>query len=391
MTLDEQFQKLKALKINWIGNEDDFNNHFKKQEILADMPDLDKFKRTDLTELYERWNDDSSKDVFCLVPLLSKQQEFHLFRKMNFYKYKIKTILGKCKTPRKFIIDLINSLLKKKKEINDLIMLANTRLIMSVVKNNSNFKYGNNKDFLLMELFSDGVLGLIRALKNFDYTLGFRFSTFAVIVIKCEITKIRANIAKKNNHIIVGDPSSDSSEDNFFDEIADPRPSGEEEINNQDRISFLFSKMHVLSQKQQFIINKYFKENYTLKRISQEMNLSVERVRQLRDGATKRLKELLEGSSYKPIKKPVNFIKEITPKKARKLSMAKQYSVNPAKCLHCDKPINDYQKRSQKYCSRTCSVTATNLIKAIKNKTNKQKEKGLFCLSSSGNLLEIAS
>ena len=74
------------------------------------------------------------------------------------------------------------------KEAKDKLVEGNLKLVLSILK-----KYQNKTDNL-DDLFQIGVVGLIKAIDNFDLSLNVKFSTYAVFMIEGEIKRyIRDN------------------------------------------------------------------------------------------------------------------------------------------------------------------------------------------------------
>ena len=80
--------------------------------------------------------------------------------------------------------------LSNDEEAKNRLILANLRLVISVAKKS----LGNGLP--LIDLISEGNLGLIKAIEKFDYTKGHRFSTYAVWWIKQAIKKAIINIGR---------------------------------------------------------------------------------------------------------------------------------------------------------------------------------------------------
>jgi len=109
------------------------------------------------------------------VPLLTREQEVHLFRKLNYLKYKTDALRERLDParPKKTLMARIEALCRETLATRNQIICANLRLVVSIAKRH----LGPGQSFF--ELVSDGNVSLMRAVERFDYSLGNRFSTYA--------------------------------------------------------------------------------------------------------------------------------------------------------------------------------------------------------------------
>ena len=109
------------------------------------------------------------------VPLLGREQEAHLFRKMNYLKFAANRLRERLDPARARTADLdeIERLQEDALAVKNQIIRANLRLVVSIAKRH----VGPSNNFF--ELVSDGNMSLIRAVEKFDYARGNKFSTYA--------------------------------------------------------------------------------------------------------------------------------------------------------------------------------------------------------------------
>lgn len=223
------------------------------------------------------------------VPLLEPQQESHLFRKMNFLKFKASQLRSKLdpKAPSVALMDQIEKLHEEALSVKNKIVQANLRLVVSIAKRH----VGPSGD--LFGLISDGNVSLMRAVDKFDYTRGFKFSTYAHWA-------IRKNFARSIPDEFKHRERFRTSSDEVFNSHQDVRADHLAlEIDQQARADQIVKILHALDEREQQIIVMRFglgrgTEPRTLKEVGEELGVTKERIRQLELRALAKLRTAAE-------------------------------------------------------------------------------------------------
>jgi len=168
------------------------------------------------------------------------------------------------------------------------IITSNLKFVVSIAKRYR--KYGVN----FADLISEGNFGLIKAVGNFDEKKGIRFISYAVWWIKAYIQEYINSVI--NNNIIDFEGLNYNNVDNEYEENSNiiNNEFEDEMINTQSRDTSLTELMECLEKREQEILILYFglygNKESTLDEIGDEMNLTKERVRQIKDKALVKMK-----------------------------------------------------------------------------------------------------
>jgi RNA polymerase primary sigma factor len=135
---------------------------------------------------------DPVKDYLKLigrVPLLNAEMEVELSLQVEAGLFAEEMIAKDKKIDKKLKRELETLVLQGKRAKNHLLE-ANLRLVVSLAK-----RY-TGRGMLFLDLIQEGNLGLIRAVEKFDYTKGYKFSTYATWWIRQAITRAMADQAR---------------------------------------------------------------------------------------------------------------------------------------------------------------------------------------------------
>ena len=223
------------------------------------------------------------------IPLLTPQQETHLFRKMNYLKYKANILREKLDIdkPKAYLMSQIEELYDQAVETKNDIVSANLRLVVSIAKKHIGPFAG------FFELVSDGNLTLIKAVEKFDYSRGNKFSTYATWAIMRNFARTIPDEKKYRDRFFPNDTD-------VFDSTEDYRALNtvEEKIQSE-RERLLDHLLDELSERERrILVSRYGigrnETPRTLRQIGVDMEVTKERVRQIEIRALAKLKKAME-------------------------------------------------------------------------------------------------
>ena len=159
--IDEVFDAFEELGVNLLTDDGE------EEPNIEDLKEVEDLKLDEITEnTYEGINVDDPVRMYLReigrIPLLTFDEE----------------------------LDLAKRILDGDEEAKQKLAESNLRLVVSIAK-----KYVG-RGMLFLDLIQEGNMGLIKAVEKFDYTKGFKFSTYATWWIRQAITRAIADQAR---------------------------------------------------------------------------------------------------------------------------------------------------------------------------------------------------
>jgi RNA polymerase primary sigma factor len=292
-------RRAKALlgrKIEFVAS-DEFTEHDVKERILAKLIKKSEQSVLENVEPIKLTGSSLSEYLRTLTdaPVLNREEELELFRRYNYLKFlacqlrdgiKLSNVSG-------IMLKSIESYLAQADEIKRQIIEANLRLVVNIARKHT--LSGAN----LLDLVSEGNISLMNAVEKFDYSRGFRFSTFASWA-------IAKNYARKiPDHIGRLDKATKASLANIHREMRTEDAADFAAIERAHHSLAQVIKENLTEREQYVIMNRFGlvgppikKETKTLVQIGLELDLSKERIRQIELTALQKLRQSLSPEEF---------------------------------------------------------------------------------------------
>ena len=160
--IDQVFDAFEEIGVDLLRDDD-----FEEEPDVEDLKEVENLKLDEITDTsYAGINVDDPVRMYLReigrIPLLTYEQE----------------------------LDLAKRILEDDEEAKQKLAESNLRLVVSIAK-----KYVG-RGMLFLDLIQEGNMGLIKAVEKFDYTKGFKFSTYATWWIRQAITRAIADQAR---------------------------------------------------------------------------------------------------------------------------------------------------------------------------------------------------
>jgi RNA polymerase sigma factor (sigma-70 family) len=223
-------------------------------------------------------------------PLLTAKRERCLFRQYNYLKFKAGRLRSRIDPLRvaEKPLRMVEELLAAADEVRGRIVRANLRLVVSIARRHVGHALARAEFF---EIISDGNMSLLRAVEIFDYTRGYKFSTYASWA-------IMRNYARTIPETLYHGGRQLTSNDELLETLPDTHEPAQDAVERENLRGTLDRGLAQLSERERTIIMRHFgltgdEQPETLDEIGKHYGVTKERIRQIERKAMRKLKEIL--------------------------------------------------------------------------------------------------
>lgn len=176
---------------------------------------------------------------------------------------------------------------------------ANLRFVIVIAR-----QY-QSKGLSMEDLVSEGNIGLMKAAAKYDATRGLRFVNYAVVFIRRQIEKAldkesaeqRVESMRDGQTRSVDAPLGSKANVSLLSVLVNAdSPMADQRVYDANLAEAIEQALTELNERERAVINAYFgigEERMTMAEIGEQMGLKRERVRQIRDRATRRMRKII--------------------------------------------------------------------------------------------------
>jgi len=247
-----------------------------RQEILLDMPGQELYHKRSSKLATERSNNGFEPELLpCYEqPLLTAEQEYHLFRQYNFWKHRAR------QAAKRSHATYAEHCLKQAYGVRSVLACANMRLARNLWKK----IHSSHKS----EVLSEGYMSVLQALEGFDYRKGVKFSTYATYVLRSQMMREAQSWFRKTPAPLLGEEQIVGGDAGVLRENQQER--------NVDIVEDLLRRTE--DERERTILILRFglqgEPAHTLEEVGKKLKITKERVRQLQDRTIGRLRAAVD-------------------------------------------------------------------------------------------------
>jgi RNA polymerase sigma factor (sigma-70 family) len=226
------------------------------------------------------------------LPPLTPDEERALFRRMNYVKFRAEAIRSTLEnaSPRQANRKQaeISKLLAEAEDVRRRIVDSNLRLVATVCR-----KYAHSEQEF-HEFVSEGLMILLKALAKFDYSRGFRFSTYAFNSIQRHLYRVMKRNAVSHQRFTL------TPDDVLAGTIEAAETHDQPEVAPEEMYRRLMHAANgCLTEREELVVRRRFGIDGSgvsepLRQIAADLRISKERVRQIQLAALAKLRTVAE-------------------------------------------------------------------------------------------------
>lgn len=278
-------RQLVDLEIRYVDS-DEFKRRNAASRILTDPPEGNPTRDQD------RSDDEIGYylGITSELPLLTAEQEFFHFRRMNFLKRRAARAIAKL-DPSRPSVPKVRAIVKDLEAADadrDFVIRHNLRLVIPLAHRCTSSRES------IWDYISEGNEALMRAVNGFDYSRGFRFSTYATWAVRRSLHRLVGKKHRDNKRFV----ATEGTLFNHMENSADPEVEQLRRYNEaKDATNRLLRELD--SRSREVLMLRYGlgrrKTPATLQEIGEQFGVSKERIRQIEIAALGKLTRIAQS------------------------------------------------------------------------------------------------